>query len=101
MYITVNNTNYYIVDIRASDDELDVMLTTDASLVGVYQNLWEDEFSQAFPEPRRIRSILNMTDKFPIYVISCQKFSDLKFLISKLSINKDWKEHCWHTGTGV
>ena len=31
MYITVNNTNYYIVDIRASDDELDVMLTTDAS----------------------------------------------------------------------
>lgn len=101
MYITVNNTNYYIVDIRASHNELDVMLTTDASLVGIYQNLWEDEFVQAFPEPRRIRSILNMTNKFPIYVVSCQKFSDLKSLISKLSKNHNWEEYSWHDESGV
>lgn len=101
MYITVNNTNYYIVDIRASRDELDVMLTTDASLVSIYQNLWENEFVMAYPCPRKITSITNMINKFPVYVVSCQKFSDLKSIISKLSESHNWKEHCWYDGTDV
>lgn len=101
MYITVNNTNYYVVDIRTSCNDLDVMLTTDASLVSIYQSLWENEFVMAYPHPRRLTSIVNMTNKFPVYVVSCQKFSDLKSIISKLSENHNWKEHGWYDGTDV
>lgn len=101
MYITVNNTNYYIVDIRVGWGKLHVMLTTDGDLVSIYQRLWENEHEQIDLELKSVIDVNNILKKFPVYMISCSALSDVKHIINKLSINKKWEEHFWYDESDV
>lgn len=84
MYITVNNTTYYIVDVVAEYDWLNVMLTTDASLVETYRRLWTNESTE------------QILSKFPVYVVACDKLSELSSSISSFAKSKDLFVHSWY-----
>ena len=84
MYITVNNTTYYIVDIVAEYDWLNVMLTTDASLVETYRRLWANESTQ------------QILSKFPVHVVSCDRLSELSSSISSFAKSEGLFVHSWY-----
>nr|WP_297937016.1 hypothetical protein [uncultured Lachnoclostridium sp.] len=77
------------------------MLTTDGDLVNIYQQLWKNECEQIGLESKSVIDIINMLKKFPVYMISCSALSDVKHIINKLSISKNWREHFWYDESDV